>query len=418
MEDVYIQSIKVKKVRNVVDFDIPIDHDTKKNLLITGKNGSGKTSLLNELTKYLSTLIYKNEDHEVVSKRINDQKIYSEQLIIHKTNNPGKTALADFQIREFESWLSEFGGTEIKFNNSSLINEYFKKGDFIIALFGAKRDTTLKTPTGVNKLDLKQFYNIEEKAGDNFIQYLVNLKADRSFAKDDSDLETVIKVDEWFKQLEDNLLDLFESSGFKLEFDRKSYNFNIIENGKEPYNLNQLSGGFSAIFNIITELIMRMEEHRTKSYDVQGIVLIDEIETHLHIELQKKILPFLTSFFPKIQFIVTTHSPFILSSIENAAICDLEKRIVTMDLSGYSYDTLIESYFNSDKYSFILKKNIEKYEELLDKKDNINVGEKDMLFHLKRYLNDIPKFISDELAVKIQQIKLKERNRQKDDILT
>ena len=79
---------------------------------------------------------------------------------------------------------------------------------------------------------------------------------------------------------------------------------------------------------------MRMEEHKTKSYDVQGIVLIDEIETHLHIDLQKKILRFLTSFFPKIQFIVTTHSPFVISSIENAVVCDLEKKIVFDKLSG------------------------------------------------------------------------------------
>ena len=52
---------------------------------------------------------------------------------------------------------------------------------------------------------------------------------------------------------------------------------------------------------------------KAKMYDLQGIVLIDEIETHLHVELQKKILPFLTNFFPNIQFVITTHSPFILN---------------------------------------------------------------------------------------------------------
>lgn len=41
------------------------------------------------------------------------------------------------------------------------------------------------------------------------------------------------------------------------------------------------------------------------------LFLVDEIETHLHVDLQKKVLPFLISFFPKIQFIVTTHSPFV-----------------------------------------------------------------------------------------------------------
>ena len=59
-----------------------------------------------------------------------------------------------------------------------------------------------------------------------------------------------------------------------------------------------------------------MEKRHSRIYDVQGIALVDEIETHLHIDLQKKILPFLTNFFPKIQFIVTTHSPFVFKFSE------------------------------------------------------------------------------------------------------
>ena len=132
----------------------------------------------------------------------------------------------------------------------------------------------------------------------------------------------------------------------------------IIEPNKEPYGFDTLSDGYSAIISIVTELLLRMEAHEAKNYDMEGLVLIDEIETHLHVELQKKILPFLTNFFPKIQFIVSTHSPFVLSSISNSVICDLEKDIITSDLSGYSYDTLIESYFDSDKYSSLVKSKV------------------------------------------------------------
>ena len=93
----------------------------------------------------------------------------------------------------------------------------------------------------------------------------------------------------------------------------------------------------------MTELILRMEAHEVSVYDMQGLVLIDEIETHLHVDLQKKIFPFLTSFFPNIQFIVTTHSPFVLSSISNAVICDLENKMIMQDLTAYSYDALINN---------------------------------------------------------------------------
>lgn len=85
-----------------------------------------------------------------------------------------------------------------------------------------------------------------------------------------------------------------------------------------------MSSGYSAVFDIINDLTMRTEK---RGSDVEGIVLIDEIETHLHLELQKIILPFLIELFPNIQFIVSTHSSFILNSIDNAVIFDLENKI-------------------------------------------------------------------------------------------
>lgn len=51
--------------------------------------------------------------------------------------------------------------------------------------------------------------------------------------------------------------------------------------------------------------------------DLQGIVVIDEIDLHLHIEHQKVLLPQLISMFPKIQFIITTHSPFFLLGMKD-----------------------------------------------------------------------------------------------------
>lgn len=408
MEDVFITKIELKEVRNLKGFQIPLSATTKKNLILTGKNGSGKTTVLKELKKYISQALsgfldqYSTMTHslEIVLAR---KKAYEEK----KSTNESELYNIENDLKSLYNWFEQFGGARIEFNNINLLLPAFRQGDFIIAFFEAKRNTSLKTPTGVNKIKTKPAYRIEDKAGNEFIQYIVNLKADRSFAKDEDDFETVKKIDNWFTDFEQSLYQLFDDDKIELQFNRKLYNFDIIEDSKEPYNLNQLSDGYSAILNIVTELIMRMEEHKAKSYDVGGIVLIDEIETHLHIELQKKVLPFLTSFFPNVQFIVTTHSPFVLSSIENAIICDLEKKIVTSDLTGYSYDTLIESYFNSDKYSTDLKNKIDDYEKLKEKQDPTE-EDKEKIHRLKIYFNEIPKFLSDEIVVKLQQIKLKD----------
>jgi predicted ATP-binding protein involved in virulence len=409
MEEVFIRRIKINEARNLRDFDIPLSNHQKKHLIVTGKNGSGKTSLLKELAVFLdAALSSKGTQLESYHREADRLLIYKNQLDLPLDQYELVRATNDF--RHTASWLKQFGGTYIDFNEPALAARYYKEGGFIMAYFGAQRNILLKTPTGINKIDLKSLYDIDEQANEEFIQYIVNLKADRSFAKDDNDLEAVKKIDEWFEYFESSLFRLFDNDKLTLEFDRKSYNFYIIEQGKTPYNLNQLSGGYSAILSIITELIMRMEAHKTKSYDLQGVVLIDEIETHLHVELQKRVLPFLISFFPKIQFIVTTHSPFVINSVENAVICDLEKRIVTEDLSGYSYDTIIESYFNADKYSDVLKEKLEDYERLMHK-EHKNKSETEKLIEYKQYFKSIPKFISDELAVKLQQIRLEEMSK-------
>lgn len=408
MEDIFITEIIINEVRNIKDFHIPICEDKKCNLIITGKNGSGKTSLLRELKTTLNGIgIGSLTNYDSYLREIDGLKKAKQEILSHKTLNSIKLQNIEDNIILYEAQLKVWGKLKVVFDSVHLIQKKIQIGNFILAFFEARRDNSLKTPTGINKVNMKPMYGIDERAGKEFIQYIVNLKADRSFAKDDNDVETVSKTDDWFKDFELHLAQLFDNDQIRLQFDRKTYNFNIVEGDKEPYNLNQLSDGYSAILSIVTELIMRMEEHKTKSYDVQGIVLVDEIETHLHIDLQKKVLPFLTAFFPKIQFIVTTHSPFVLSSIENAVICDLEKKIVTSDLSGYSYDTIVESYFHADKYSAILKNKIAIYERL-KAKNTLTEEEQDILLEIKMYLNEIPKFISDELAVKIQEIKLKE----------
>jgi predicted ATP-binding protein involved in virulence len=138
---------------------------------------------------------------------------------------------------------------------------------------------------------------------------------------------------------------------------------------------------------------------------MQGLVLIDEIETHLHIDLQKKILPFLTSFFPKIQFIVTTHSPFVLTSIKDAVIYDLEHQEAIEDLSGYSVEAIIEGYFGSDKYSEALKAKVDEYEQLA-KKDELSFSEEKRYKSLKKYFDDLSDVFAEELKLKIQQIRM------------
>ena len=117
--------------------------------------------------------------------------------------------------------------------------------------------------------------------------------------------------------------------------------------------------------------------------------------------------PFLTKFFPKIQFIITTHSPFILSSLKDVVICDLERKIITGDLSAYSYESLVDSYFDLDKYSIKIQNDIQIYRELKQKYLNQNLSEDEQIqfVELEIYLENIPKYNNEEIGLSIKEIK-------------
>jgi predicted ATP-binding protein involved in virulence len=130
-----------------------------------------------------------------------------------------------------------------------------------------------------------------------------------------------------------------------------------------------MSDGFKAAINIVSDLILKMQHggKLSDAYQKEGIVLIDEIETHLHLELQRIIMPFLTKTFPNIQFIVTTHSPFVLNSMPDAVAFDLEHRKVLDDLTEYSYESLAEGYFGVRTPSSYAEMQLETLKSLLDK---------------------------------------------------
>lgn len=112
-----------------------------------------------------------------------------------------------------------------------------------------------------------------------------------------------------------------------------------------------------------------------------GVALIDEIDAHLHLSLQRKILPFLTKSFPKVQFIITTHSPFVLTSVNDAVIYDISKREQVEDLSSYSYEAVVEGLFEISPISEVL---IAKIRELA------NITEtKQATIRLKTLTNDL-----------------------------
>ena len=162
--------------------------------------------------------------------------------------------------------------------------------------------------------------------------------------------------------------------------------------------------GYAAVFDIVGDLMMRMESKR--SYDIEGLVLIDEIETHLHVELQKKIVPILTELFPNIQFVLTTHSPFILNSTPNATVYDLENaNLVENGLTDLPYEGIVEGYFKSDLLSQELRRKFDEYKSLVAK-ENLTNFDFAKASELEFYLDEVPDYLALDFSAEYNRLKL------------
>ena len=98
----------------------------------------------------------------------------------------------------------------------------------------------------------------------------------------------------------------------------------LIDRGSTPLPVRHLSDGERGVLALVLDLTRRLTQANPKMQDpaaeAEAVVLIDELELHLHPGWQRRIVRNLTETFPKCQFIATTHSPQIIGEVEHARI--------------------------------------------------------------------------------------------------
>lgn len=364
----YITQIKIEELRHLSDICIDLKSDVRTNLLLTGKNGSGKTTVLRALKKYLKVIV----DGQLQNLERNYPAWKNQAKVqLENAKNEDERYEAQQAYQNQAQWIKKYkDGISVDFNNKDGLEGLFQEGKYILAYYSADRKTGITKQRNAEDVVLDTNYSLDSNPGNVLLKYLVHLKTQQAYARNENDMKIVSMLDEWFERFINALKVLLDNQSIQMKYDYRNYNFEIIENGRNVFGFDQLSDGYSAAIQIVADLILRMEQNWLKKgelslYDVEGIVMIDELETHLHIGLQKTILPFLTNFFPKIQFIVSTHSPYILNSIENCVIYDLEKKIRMEDMSLYSAEGIVEGYFELDSYSETLLSKVKRYEELV-----------------------------------------------------
>lgn len=409
MEQTFLTSVNIAKVRHLQNITIPLSKERRKHLILTGKNGSGKTSVLDSLAAFFDFLVGRNfyskeelqENMNILSRNLPNGTTEENKRYVQRNNE----SIAVWE-KEMRHWTE---GAVTSCSSFATLREKYADGQFILAYYKADRLSKVEVSSTIENIQLKDKYQLNETPGTKLVKYMVGMKATQAFALQKKDTGRAAEIEEWFSRFEGILKKVFDDSSLRLDFNIDNFQFHILQDNREPFDFNTMSSGYSAVFDIINDLMMRME--RKKNYSTEGIVLIDEIETHLHLELQRVILPFLTELFPNIQFIVTTHSPFVLNSIDNAVIYDLEtQKLVEDGLANYPYDGIVEGYFRADKLSSDLRVKVNRYKELVGK---LELTDEDYaeIVELEQDLDEIPDYLSPEIASEYRRLKLEFSNR-------
>ena len=397
----FINNIHINKLFHLSDFDIPVADEKFPHLIITGKNGSGKTILLNAVSDFLNKI---KDDKAMYFLGYYKSLEANNKMLGEATDEQARRQAqqnVDYFLRQIENI---YGKVELRSELWGSIIDKYAKGEFIIAFYQADRKVKMSEPKNPMKPVINKKGNVTETATSQFLNFLSDLKIQEALARNEKQDEDADEINAWFRDFEELLRHIYQDDELRLEFNYRDYSFRICTEGKK-FKFTEVSDGFAAVLDIVADLILKMQGEGTliRSYQKEGIVLIDEIETHLHLALQKVIMPLLTKVFPNIQFVITTHSPFVLSSMPDAVAYDLEHREVLENLTEYSYESLAEGYFGVRTQSSYAEMQLDNFRRLLAKEE-LSDAEKVEVKQLKCEFEKITETLSPLIVGEFRQI--------------
>lgn len=305
------QEWKIKDLKGVGDVELSLDA-SKRVFVFFGSNGIGKTKTLEALFFFLLAKTHNfntniNFDYE---KKLASTVGFQKEFISFKEATGDST----FSDRVFLSHL---------------MNQVNNKNFNAIAYLGAKQRGSAAQSSqnhaksiGSSKVRRNDYFKLIEKAIDNdslselgmseniHQWFIERAQSVNPYQKSDDNRQ--IDIDTVLSAL--NTLD--HRIGKTLNVDGDDNVYLTIE-GQET-ELNKLSSGFISVVKIIQAIVSAYSAFTNEQdlLNVKGVVLIDEIESHLHVEWQTRIIPTLKELFPNTTFYIATHSPLVLSQLD------------------------------------------------------------------------------------------------------
>ncbi len=326
----YITRIQGTGVRNLQSLDVELpasEQQPFRHLLLTGPNGSGKSGVLEFVGNCLAACRSGKSSIDMSGGETHGNRTFMSEM-------------SDERSSHIRLWFTDAFWKAQADDRAFVMRSPARRG----------QEWVPQPVRGPQELDLKTLTSGQGDTTRFLKQFLVNQRTQQAFALADGDQSTAQRLQRWFGELEQQLRTVMGDPALGFTFDRKAYTFRFESRGY-AFDLDTMADGHSAVFSLLGDLLLRVQACRDalgdQTFDPTGIAVIDELETHLHLELQEQILPLLTSFFPRVQFIVATHSPAVISSVDNAVVYDLGRHEATLsrDYVGVRYGALMTEHF-------------------------------------------------------------------------
>jgi predicted ATP-binding protein involved in virulence len=363
-----ITSFKTEELGIGFDFDIELE-ENKQVYCFIGKNGIGKTQLLENMAK---SLIFR---HSIFKESIEYSyaNFFSNKFVYDKLRNitlklPLKIIINNIQIKneEYHSWgFVDFFNIGNKFIDQLIPFVCDKPIIFV----GAKNRGFTKN---IDTNNIKILSDSQSRFVESFIRTLSYINGEGLEQQEVADwFASRLIINPNFITTSQNKI--HEATTVLKLINRLEPTINLItknEDGSEKPNisfddgkllinnipLDKLSTGYVSIIKIFQEIVAGYSGWTDEENlnEVDGIVFIDELEPHLHISWQTKIISILREFFPKTTFYISTHSPLVLAGLKSGEGYELVREDDTVksktidNIENYFLNDIVKEFFGVD----------------------------------------------------------------------
>ncbi len=412
--------------------------------ILTGENGTGKTTILQALVMLFSFEFYgKGENHEVLvvpqlwkNELIKKLLVSLEGKISFEVKHNGEWRKCIFDFNVFEN-LGHISTPNTFYNDCRIdksliyysevanLKQYqpFKEGiitepiDFAAFAYSGYRrikDEPIEIGKEIDENPLYQALDFIKDESSKFTvnQWLGRNLIDGALANSKNKLYEAKRFEEKIKFLEKIVIEII---GYEIRFEMHSSNKLVLIKNNQELDFDVLPDGLKSLISWIGDLLMRLDslkwENDTPIFDREIILFLDEIEVHLHPAWQRKVLPVVQKLFKNAQIFVSTHSPFVVNSVDDAWVYKLKvdengkakvEEVIESENSNSITQVLREVFGIEQWFGLEVQNNFERFRELKRKiisngADNVTENE---LLEKARSLADEP---NDQLKQMIRK---------------